>query len=47
MHWLPVSTHCHLYNEAEGVSQVDWSKVHQLQRRSDPRDDDASSGTPS
>jgi hypothetical protein len=36
------SRHCHLYDEDEGVSLIDWSELHQLRRRPDPPDDDAS-----
>jgi len=36
------SRHCTRDNEDRGVSLVDWSAVHQLQRSPDPRDDDAS-----
>jgi hypothetical protein len=40
------SRHCHLSDEEEGVSLVDWSPLQQLRQRPDPRDDDASPGTP-
>jgi hypothetical protein len=39
------SRHCPKHDQDQGVSLVEWSKVHQLQRRPDRRDnDDASPG---
>jgi len=39
------SPYCPKRDEDQGVSVVDWSTVHQLQRRPDPRADDACPGT--
>lgn len=45
MHSLPVSGRCPKRDQDHGASLVDWSQIHQLQRRPDPRDTDASPGT--